>query len=290
MNIKDSVLFLLFARQTINEMIHNESNLNKTDKSLAEKYIMIEASDYEIISILQEGKFPETRYNHDNQIKLFKSLKESINLDKNIDKEIKQCIVEVGSLNEIGLSSSASTMSYIVERGRYNDYEDDEESAGSKALGAAAKVGNMAITAHMMRPAKGYVQTVKDIPGQIKAAPGKVMASLKAGRTAAMNGVASVNRFVRTPLGKGLGAAVIVSLIALAATKIYRDKLSKAARSCSKFSGPEKKQCMYNFKRAAIQSQIGQLKSGMSSCNSVKDPNKCKQNIIKKINKLQNKI
>jgi hypothetical protein len=296
-NIKDSILFLLTSRKTISDFIVSETKLNDVDKVLAKNFIMNEASDYEIMSILMRSQFPDEKYNQLKENNLFDSLRIFISLNEDrlstsINKNTMESILEIDSVSQYGFSTAIPVLEFIMEQ--YN-MEDDEPRQGHDIGGKALSVGT---TALFMRPKGGYKRSFiryknRKLPKQIaslKAAPGKMMSSLQKGRQAAMNGVASVAKFATSPTGKILSVVVIASLVALAATKIYRNKLSQAAKACSQYTGPEKQNCMIKFRRAAFQAQIAQLKSGMVACNGTKNPEKCQAHIAKKITSLQKKI
>lgn len=296
-NIRDSILFLLTSRKTISDFIVSESNLNDVDKVLAKNFIMNEASDYEIMSILMRSQLPDEKYDQLKENNLFDSLQIFISLNEDrlstsINDNAMQSILEIDSVSQYGLSSSVPILEFIMEQ--YN-MEDDEPKQGHDVGG---KVFSAGTTALLMRPKGGYKRSFiryknRKFPKQmasLKAAPGKIMDSLRKGRQAAMKGVASVASFAKTPTGKILGVVVIASLVALAATKIYRNKLSQAAKACSKYTGPEKQNCMSKFNQAALRAQIAQLKSGMVACTGTKSPEKCQAHITKKIASLQKKL
>jgi len=89
----------------------------------------------------------------------------------------------------------------------------------------------------------------------------------------------------------GMTAAVIAAAVAALSYKAYKSYLSKAARACSGKKGAEKTSCMQKFKVQATKEKIKVLQNGMASkCSKSKDPNACKKNIQKKINKEKAKL
>jgi hypothetical protein len=300
-NIKDSMLFLLITRKTISDLIVSESNLNPSDKVLAKNFIMNEATDYEIMSVLMESQLPNEQYNDIKEDKLFESLKKCILinekvLSKYIPKETIQCVLEIDSVSQYGFSSSIPIMEYMIEQYQADMSDDDyRHSGGSNVVGKAGEAG---MTALIMRPRGGYKRAFtryknRKLPKQIaaaKALPAKTMNFLRTGRQAAMNGISSVVNFAKSGPGKVLGIVAIVALVALAANKIYREKLSQAAKACSKYTGPEKQNCMRGFKRTALSAQIAQLKAGLAACKGTNNPEGCQNKIAKKVASLQRKI
>jgi len=90
--------------------------------------------------------------------------------------------------------------------------------------------------------------------------------------------------------GKGYAAVAGLAAVVAAAYVVYKRVLSKAARACKGQSGSEKTACMKKFKISALQAQINALKSGMAKCKTTKQPYKCKQSIVNKIDKLKNRM
>jgi hypothetical protein len=74
-NIGESVLFLLSARSTLAEMVE-DSNHKNADVMI--NFLMNEASDYEIISLLTVGALPDKKYDQVAEAYLFSVLKEQV--------------------------------------------------------------------------------------------------------------------------------------------------------------------------------------------------------------------
>jgi hypothetical protein len=300
-NIHDSILFLLTLRNTLSEFISSESNLNLVDKAMAKNYIMNEASDYEIMSLLMTGEFPSSKYDLVKEEKLFNQFRNYVHVnEEKIQKYFKinlDIVNEIESISKYNLSSAVPILEFLL-------HEQDDDEAGSKI----GKLANAGMTAAMMRPQGGYVNyaktipgKVKSIPGKVKAAPGQIRASManapaklgglfNRGRQAATNGMSSVVSFAKSGPGKILGVVAIAALVALAASIVYKKKFDQASKSCANYHGPEKQNCVRGFKRSAIQAQIAQLKAGMTACAGTKNPVKCQANITKKIQSLMNKL
>jgi len=88
----------------------------------------------------------------------------------------------------------------------------------------------------------------------------------------------------------GIGAATLVAIFIFLATKVLRSKLSAAHRACKNVPPDKKKECIRKFKADAIKNQISILQKGLSACSKSKDPNKCRQKIQKRIEKLKIKL
>lgn len=92
--------------------------------------------------------------------------------------------------------------------------------------------------------------------------------------------------FSKTGEAKAIAAAALVALISYASYKVYKAKLSKAARACKGQKGDAKNACMNNYRKQALMAQIQDMKKASSGCIKTKDPNKCKDAIQRKIQKL----
>jgi hypothetical protein len=84
--------------------------------------------------------------------------------------------------------------------------------------------------------------------------------------------------------------AAVVGMAAYAAVKVYKSKLSSAARACKGKKGDEKKVCMAKAKVSAYQAQIQALASKKNVCSKAKDTAKCKARIDKKVANMKAKL
>lgn len=85
-------------------------------------------------------------------------------------------------------------------------------------------------------------------------------------------------------------AAVIVATILYISYKIYNNYFSKAAKACAHKKGLEKKECMIDYKLNSLKAQQNVLRKGLTVCSSTTDPNKCKNSIMKRLQKIDLKI
>lgn len=74
-NIGESVLFLLSARNSLSEMVEDSGHENA---DVMVNFLMNEASDYEIMSLLVTGQLPDEQYNQVAESYLFSMLKEQV--------------------------------------------------------------------------------------------------------------------------------------------------------------------------------------------------------------------
>jgi hypothetical protein len=117
----------------------------------------------------------------------------------------------------------------------------------------------------------------------------KIKASYPDAVSAARAAVEKSKEFAQTPGGQAIGAAALLALIAYGAYKLYKSKLSAAAKACAGKKGAEKAACMAQAKKAAIGSQIANMKKAEAMCARTKNPAKCKAGVNAKIAKLQKK-
>ncbi len=83
-NIQDSILFLLSARETLVNIVEATEVEHKEDLA---KYIFDEASDYEVMHMLMLGDLPEEKYNQESEMALFSILKDQMLEDFEIVSE-----------------------------------------------------------------------------------------------------------------------------------------------------------------------------------------------------------
>jgi hypothetical protein len=89
---------------------------------------------------------------------------------------------------------------------------------------------------------------------------------------------------------KKVAIGVVIAAALYASYKIYKNYLSKAARSCKGKSGLDKQNCMAKFKSGAAKAQISQLKTSTNLCNKSNNPQLCREKILAKIKKLEGKL
>ena len=89
-------------------------------------------------------------------------------------------------------------------------------------------------------------------------------------------------------IGPGLMAISATSLL-MAAYRMYKDYLSKAARSCDTMEGRDKTLCMTKYKMEGTRAQMEKLRKSLSKCQEAKYPQKCQERLQEKISKLRDK-
>lgn len=102
-----------------------------------------------------------------------------------------------------------------------------------------------------------------------------------------------------TEAARGDVAAALITMSAfvaattIAAHKIYKYYLSKAARACKGeklLTSWRKEECIAKYEIIALQKEIESVKSRINGCNKVKHPDMCKIRLNNYIKKKQKKI
>jgi hypothetical protein len=134
----------------------------------------------------------------------------------------------------------------------------------------------------------------KELVGKGKEALSGLMGQIKAkypdAASAASAAVKKAQEFSKTGQGKALGAAALLALISYGAYKLYKNRLSAAAKACAGKKGSEKAACMNQVRKAALQAQIANMKRAEAACSKTSNPAKCKAGVNAKIAKLQKKL
>ena len=272
-NVLDSALFYNIAREVIKESIELKDII--VNKKLQD-YIINEASNYEVLSLLLTNKFPE-KVNDSivEETLLFSELKEKIieNFEEVSEMvgsdNVKDFIFEVTSLPP---DFMLEAYSMLDERGY--------DTAKKNVKKIKDTVG--------YDTAKKNVKKIKNVFTGSKESTGSIVNTLKG--IADRFGGTKVGKMLSSKPGVIIGGTVIASLLAYGAVKTYKRFFGKASKACSGKSGTEKTACINAYRVKALQAEISDLKGGLSGCAKSKDPGKCKAIITKRIQKTQAKI
>lgn len=269
-NKNDSFLFILSARDTLKEMIELSSSENK-DK--LKDFIVNEASSYQVMSLLVDGKLPEEANDALAEKVIFSQLKEQLIFNYEIISEF----VDSNLINNVIFEVDS-----IVD-------DSDIESLNE------AGVGDIFSWAPKQSAHSSY-KKITNVPDLNK--PG--VEAIKPGVEAIKSGAAAVKKFFtgETAIEKWtriagenagkIGGGVLAALAVYASYKIYQKFFSKAAKACK--GDADKKACMAKFKAQALGMQIKEVQKGLSLCSKSKDAAKCKTVINNKIAKLRSKM
>ncbi len=89
------------------------------------------------------------------------------------------------------------------------------------------------------------------------------------------------------PLGAAIGAAAAAALAIFGAKKLYDMKKANQAKACQTLSGTQRTNCIVQAGKAAIQAEISDLQTSLSSCKVSKDPQACVARIQNKVRQLR---
>ena len=262
-NKNDSFLFILSARDTLKEMIELSSSENK-DK--LKDFIVNEASSYQVMSLLVDGKLPEEANDALAEKVIFSQLKEQLIFNYEIISEF----VDSNLINNVIFEVDS-----IVD-------DSDIESLNE------AGVGDIFSWAPKQSAHSSY-KKITNVPDLNK--PG--VEAIKSGAAAVkkfFTGETAIEKWTRIAgenAGK-IGGGVLAALAVYASYKIYQKFFSKAAKACK--GDADKKACMSKFKAQALGMQIKEVQKGLSLCSKSKDAAKCKTVINNKIAKLRSKM
>lgn len=184
LNVSDSLLFLCAAREALCNIIET-STMSPAETERTRGFLMNEASDYEVMSLIMEGELPEEKYNDLDESYMFEELKERMFVDAEVVGQVmgEQTMVEfISSVSSVfpKYSSAKPIMEYQASTGLHFDGEILSEV--DVAQGAADAAAN-AKRAYDKLMASSFVKTMwkksteidkVDVKGAVKAAIKKV--------------------------------------------------------------------------------------------------------------------
>ncbi len=220
-----------------------------TDNQELKYFIHVEASDYQIMNVIVNNEIPLEKYNIKKEYKLWEQFHKLV---YEYDNKMYKLIHELGPISKYNLSSSKVILEFITE-------------AGDQQSWLQGLHGNM----------KKAVRNSKSL---IK----------KGSKAAAKLAVDTASKGSLSSIAVGVTGAAAVSLVAFAATKIYKNYLDKAARMCK--GKPDKAACLKSQKDKALRLRMQKLKSGLGVCAKAQNSENCKDSLQKKIGNVQNKL
>lgn len=278
--VGESILFLLSARNSLANTVFESDHKNSNEMV---SFLMNEATDYEIMSLLVTGKLPEEKYNIAIESYLFSFLKEQILKSHNM---VVEAIGEASFnsfLEEVDhvfpeMTTTRPMIDFYQEQARAISEQNPVELA-RKYYSPGGK-GGETIQKGMETTGKYWKQkgqAAMDTAGQ---AVGNVQA---AGKAAIEKGLPQFKAWATSPAGQAVGGAALGALILFGAVKAYKRFFSAAAKSCAGQSGEAKSACMAKAKKAAYAKKAAFLQAGMGACAKSKNPEKCKASISRKV-------
>lgn len=84
--------------------------------------------------------------------------------------------------------------------------------------------------------------------------------------------------------------AFTAASLSMSAFSIYKQYLTRAARSCKDLPTKEKAICMLRYKVQGKKAQLSKLNGSVPKCNKTKDAELCKQKLLNKARKVGSDI
>jgi len=317
-DLGDSVLFLLAARRTLAEMVEDSGTENA---DVMVEFLMNEASDYEIMSLLVDGKLPDEKYDTGNELLLFSRLKESVLVNYGVLSEaigediLSDFMQKVNSVHPT-MSTAGPVLEFFANQDREVLKAVIVEAGETATMGTLARKKIAAATlpagTHTAPKAGGFgptgtssaqaiaqnkgVPTTPDIPqtpmgGETPGWQIQLAKMKHAVDSAVGTGTDAVKGTISQMSGteQAIAASALAALLAYAASKVYKRFLSQAAKACKGQSGAAKTACMKQYKAKALKAQAADLQKGLSACSKAKNPASCKARVTQRIQSLQRK-
>jgi len=322
-SIGESVLFMLSARNSLSEMVEDSGHENE---DIMVNFLMNEATDYEIMSLLVTGVLPDQQYDQVTEAYLFSMLKEQVLRQSETitemlgEKTFNDFLTKVDSVYPT-ISTAGPMLEFfsaqipeisgamlLAERPRMGDVTakkmaDIPKPPAGPGDGSVAKPDLGDQTTYGGGPsgassAKAIAQNKAKVadpnahqppgaePSQLMRHAKDAIGDIKAGINSAAD---AVSAFAKTTPGMVVGGAALAALLAYGAAKTYKRFFSKAAGACRGMSGGVKSDCMNKYRGRAVMAQAADLQRGMASCAKAKNPASCKSAVGGKIERLKAK-
>jgi hypothetical protein len=309
-SLYDSVLFLIFARESLVYAIENNPDLSKTDKKEIKNFVLKEATDYEILSLLVENKVPEKRNDFNLEYNLTNLLNKFFYENNNIFTQ-NIGVLKLVPLSIYGISSQPKDIKFISENESKIVLEKKLEHEGKKSVGPTKdpktgetlwvwknpKTGESEKISSEEQAKRlgltGFYKKVKPIDDKAKQILDKIMFWKKETKPEVKltKGQELLQKVRQIPSGyKFISVATITALLSFISYKIYKSIKEKRFKQCSNLPGEAKKLCIQKAIKDSLTGQIKQLRDSIKYCDRSSDPSKCKAEINKKISKLESKI
>jgi hypothetical protein len=297
MNVTNSILFLTCARHALKEQVLL-SELEESKKVAFSEFLVNEATDYEVMSLLVDNALPEEKYNQEAEAYLFADLKEMVienysGLSESIGRDsLMSLVYEIGPVSAYGYSTAAPILEFLLSEIPNFNLNLPRKSSSKKIFGAAAKAPGIR-TKQVTMAAQKAGSALKGAPGQAKEFAkkqyGRASDRAKVYGGQAVEKAKAAGKWAGTHK-KALGAAAIAAIAAYAGVKAYKKWFSASAKACAGKSGSEKDACVKQYKNKAVQAQIQATGAGAGACSKAKDPAKCKAQIQSRISSLKGKL
>lgn len=325
--IEDTAIFLGIGRETICKYL-NTQNQDKNQLKEMKNFVLNEASDYQIMSVLIDDILPDETSNPIAETVLFEGL--------NMIAGTSFVPLSEYDMSSINILSEAYAGSDSPKYGLTDDRINQIKKSlahlkGPKAgphierlKGELAKLQKQRFVTHAKGYATGAVQgaeltakqakekvgdaiikgkhIAKKLVGKAQKYGGQAVAKGKEVAGAAKEKISGalkdlpsasaiggkISAAATSPAGMAVGGLAAAALVGYGAYKIYKNYFSAAAKKCA--GSPDKSACMKAARSGAVKAQIADLSKGVGACSKAKDPAKCKAAVQNKIAKLRSKM
>lgn len=301
--MNETTLFNLFCREALCDAVSNKE---------IKEFIMFEASDYQVFSLITEGVIPKEKSNIVHETLILDNIKKLVFEEKDIfGKDFAKQFLKLKPVNEEPAGIEAAKAARAAYLSAMKDKGEEELVSGATKVAAGSDGAGQAIITHTANNADSAVNATHVAAGSGGAGHAVVShtgASHAVSHATANTGIASGTVAAKTStlagigakfgaltlagkIAVGMGALVVAALLAYAAYKTYQRFFSRAAKACNAYKFKEKSLCIAKFKVEAMKKQINDLDSSSSTaCKKTKNPQQCKLSIQKKLVKLHNKL
>jgi hypothetical protein len=289
-NLKESLLFLLSARETLCFLVKESKVPYKKE---LKSFIINEASDYQILSLIVDGELPLNEFNYFDELVLFERIRLEVKENKNLVCEMfgadlfDDVTKKVDSIGPESLSEDKgmdSIMNMLANAGKKSTKVTPSKYPIDPDIQKFLDVGKKA--AKKVAIPKNFPKANIKKAVNTRANIEKGFNNLKQQATSGSNAVTS---FVKAHPAEISGVLLAVLAIYVS-SKIYKRFFSKAAKSCSSYKGEKKTSCMKKFQLAGYKTQLIDLKRASTKCGMTKNPEKCVTAIQIKMDKINKKI
>jgi len=308
-NASDSILFMTSARQAVKNIIGLSESADPKNIAKMQNFVMNEATDYQVMSLMMTGEIPEQRYNLEEEFELFDYFRDTVLENFQMFTEAhgieiaKSLVSEVGPVSQFGIDTAVPVLTHLYESGAIDILTEKKKKAAAKA-GKGTKAGKTAAKGTEAAAKKqGWISkqaaAANKYIGYGKASRqpwhatqyGRMKKAWEAGKevkkdTGFMPKAAVGDAALHA--GKLAAPTIAVAAALYAGAKAYKAIFGKARAACK--GAEDKAACLRQYKNKAVQAQIAAVKAGAAKCANSKNPEKCRAAIQKKVGKLQAKM
>lgn len=286
-DLKESITFMSIARETAASILE----ANGATEDLV-SYVLNEASDYQIMSLLVNEKMPEEKYNLEEEMKVFDQFKQIVAENSEFLATafgfgtVYNLIENVQPTSLYGVSTAKPILEHFLA---LQEQATPAEVAMGQGVTSTAKWRQLQQAVGVgTKEGKSMVARLAELKARLNQMFDK---GLDNASTFMSKLKTDIPKYLSDNRGAvAVGGAILAALIAYGLYRIYKNRKNKALQACKDKPGEAKKLCIKNFEKKALKDQINGLKAAKAMCKSSKNPDKCVAALDKKIEKLNKKM